>query len=205
LAAEDLVAFRAAFERYPAGLKGAFLLRGADGMPHQVRIGVAFASQIGGEGQERIAIEQAILDISPTMDTFVPFDLPTLDLLPAWYRLECEVQIDGVAGTVYPGDRFVIPWPRSQVRRGTVEIGKKVGDVTVRSLECGGDSIRIAFAAPAAPTVGLSVNGRAHPVLEVEHDPQSEAGRIIGYPVLREDDTLSIEVDGQRPVEVALP
>ena len=32
----DAVSVRAAYERFPVSVKGAFLLRGADGLPHQV-------------------------------------------------------------------------------------------------------------------------------------------------------------------------
>jgi hypothetical protein len=203
--AEELVAFRAAFERHPAGVKGAFLLRGADGLPHQVRIAAARAAQIGGEEQERIAIDPAILEISPTSDTFVPFDVSTLDLLPGWYRLECEVQVDGLPVTVHPGERFLMAWPRSQVRRGTLSIGETIGGVALGDLECVGDCIRIGYAAEAAPSVRLRVDGRAHPVLDVEHDIDAGSGRIVGYPVLREDTRLAVVVGGRATAEVALP
>ena len=40
----DAVSVRAAYERFPVSVKGAFLLRGADGLPHQVRIESARAA-----------------------------------------------------------------------------------------------------------------------------------------------------------------
>lgn len=202
---DEAVSFRAAYERNPAALKGAFLLRGADGMPHQVRIEAARATEVAGGSQERIAIEPTILDIAPTMDTFVPFEVSTLDLDAGWYRLECDVVVDGTAGVVHPGELFAMPWPRSQVRRGTVTVGARMGEVTIAAVECAGDSIRIAYESPAAPQVRLRVDDAPHHVLAIEHDDETGRGRIVGYPVLRDDARLSIEVKGQPPVDVALP
>jgi len=201
----DAIAVRAAYERFPAGVKGAFLLRGADGKPHQVRIQAARAAEIGGSGQEPIVVELAILEAAPTMDTFVPFEVSTLDLLPGWYRLECELIVDAVPSVVHPGSRFLVSWPRSAVRRGSAAIGKKAGGVTIDSLECGGDSVRIAYQASAEPVVKLFMDGNAHAVLEVQHDEAAGKGRVIGYPALRQHARLAIQVEGEKPVEVALP
>jgi hypothetical protein len=204
-APEDAVAFRAAYERFPAAVKGAFLLRGADGLPHQVRIAAARAVEVAGGDREPIAIEPTILEIAPTMDTFVPFEVSTLDLLAGWYRLECEVVVDGIAGVVHAGAPFSMPWPRGQVRRGTVSIGAKAGEVSLLVLECTGDRIAIAYEAAAAPEVRLRVDGRPHTVVEVAFDAQAGGGRIVAYPVLRDDARLEIDLKGHGSVEVALP
>lgn len=202
---DELVSFRAAYERLPAALKGAFLLRGADGQPHQVRIEVARAVELAGGGSERLSIEPTILEIGPTMDTFVPFEVSTLDLLAGWYEFECDVVVDAVPGVVHPGSRFAMPWPRGRVRRGTVAIGARAGEVAIGSLECVGDCIRISFDAPTMPSVALSVDEVTHRVLEVEFDAATGNGRVIGYPVLRDDARLSIAVPGHEPIQVDLP
>jgi hypothetical protein len=198
---DERVSFRAAYERFPTSLKGAFVLRGADGMPHQVRIGSAHASECGGRGGASIPIDPAIIEVAPTLDTFVPFELPITELGAGWYQLECDVVVDGDAFTVRPGRRFVIAWPRSAVRRGSVDVGRS----GVGSVECAGDSIRIAYEAERPPHVKLSVDGASHPVLEVEHDPDAGAGRVVAYPVLRQHQRLLIEIRDAEPVEVALP
>ena len=161
----DRVSFRAVYERFPAAIKGAFVLRGADGEPHQVRIDHAWIRECSGASSEHLAVESATLEVAPTLDTFVPFEVPSLDLDPGWYELELDAAVDGIDGTVQPGERFSIGWPRGSVRRGTVDVGRAAGTTTVRSLECAGDQVRIAYEAEAPPIVKLSVDGATHPVL----------------------------------------
>lgn len=198
---EERVSLRAAYERFPTSIKGAFVLRGADGMPHQVRLAAARAADCGGGGRASIPIEPAIIEVAPTMDTFVPFELSTMELGAGWYQLECDVVVDGDAATVRPGNRFVVAWPRSAVRRGTVQVGSS----GVGAVECAGDSIRIGYEADRPPHVKLSVDGSSHPVLEVEHDPATGSGRIVAYPVLRQHRLLVIELRDADPIEVPLP
>lgn len=202
---DERVSFRAAYERFPTSIKGAFVLRGADGMPHQVRIEAARAAECAGRRAQAIPIEPAILEIAPTMDTFVPFEVPTMELPAGWYQLECDVVVDADPEVVHAGSRFAIPWPRSVVRRGTVEIGKKVGAVSLDALECTGDAIRVLYTSSHALHAKLSVDGEPHPILEVEHDDDAGRGRLLAYPVLRSHRGLSIEVRGEKPVVVALP
>ncbi|HEY7477898.1 MAG TPA: hypothetical protein VIB62_06645 [Actinomycetota bacterium] len=202
---DDLVAFRAVFERFPVSIKGAFVLRGADGLPHQVRIERAVLGECAGRAAQAIAIDPAIIEVAPTLDTFVPFEVPTLELGPGWYQLRCDVQVDGVPDVIRPGDRMSIAWPRSAVRRGSVRLDEKAGEVLLVSLDCLGDTVRIPYVAGDPPSVRLTVDGTAHPVLQVEHDEEAGAGKIVGYPVLRQHERLGIEVRGQDPVEVDLP
>ncbi|HLB39680.1 MAG TPA: hypothetical protein VJM84_04435 [Actinomycetota bacterium] len=201
----DAVAIRARFERFPAAVKGAFLLRGADGMPHQVRLETARAAELGGGAPCPVPIEPVVLEVAPTMDTFVPFEISTMEMAAGWYQLECDVVVDGEPSVVRPGDRFVMPWPRAAVRKGSVTIGKKVSAIALETLECLGETTRMSFAADAEPAISLMVDGRPHPVLAVEFDPEAGRGRVIGYPVMRADQRLSIALRGASPIEVALP
>jgi hypothetical protein len=202
---DDLVAVRAKFERFPAAVKGALLLRGADGMPHQVRLEAAHAAELSGGTPQPVGVEPAVLEVSPTQETFVPFEVSTMDMAAGWYRLECDIVVDGDHEVVRPGDRFAIPWPRAAVRRGRVTIGAKVSSVALETLECLGDTIRLTFAADVEPKLGLSVDGRRHGVLEHEFDEETGRGALTGYPVLRSDRTLTIEIKGEAPIEVSLP
>jgi hypothetical protein len=203
---DDPVAIRARFERFPAAVKGAFLLRGADGLPHQVRLEGARAAELGGGAAQAVGVDTVVLEVSPTQETFVPFEIATMEMAAGWYQLECDVIVDGEPDRVRPGDRFVMPWPRASVRRGTVTIGSKVSAVSLETLECLGDTTRVSFAADAKPTLSLTVDGRKHPVLELAFDEDAGRGQAIGYPVLRAHRRLSIELrGGGRQVEVALP
>ena len=201
----DLVAIRAKFERFPAAIKGALLLRGADGMPHQVRLEAAHAAELSGGTAQPVGVESVVLEVSPTQETFVPFEVSTMDMAGGWYRLECDLVVDGDHEVVRPGDRFAIPWPRAAVRRGRVTIGTKVSSVALETLECLGDTIRLAFAADAEPALALGVDGRRHTVLELEFDEGTGRGVLTGYPVLRSDRTLTIEIKDESPVGVPLP
>jgi hypothetical protein len=202
----DRVGFRAVYERFPAAIKGAFVLRGADGMPHQVRIQTAWVRDCGmGRQGERLNVEPTTLEVAPTLDTFVPFEIPILDLDPGWYELEVDAAVDGIEGVVTPGERFTIGWPRGAVRKGTVDVGKPVGETKVRSVEFAGDSIRIVYEADEAPALRLTIDGAAHPVVAVEHDEEAGSGRVVAYPALRDQGVLAIAAKGADPVEIHLP
>ena len=106
---DDPVAIRAKYERFPAAIKGAFLLRGADGLPHQVRMAVARAAELGGGQPHPVGFDPVVVEVSPTQETFVPFEIATMDMPAGWYRLECDVVIDAEPAVVHPGDRFAMP------------------------------------------------------------------------------------------------
>src|SRR3954469_17459806 len=201
----DLIAVRAKFERFPAAVKGALLLRGADGMPHQVRLESARAAELSGGSPQPVGVGAVVLEVSPTQETFVPFEVSTMDMAAGWYRLECGLVVDGGVDVIRPGDRFVIPWPRAAVRRGRGTIGDKVSSVALETLECLGDTIRLAFAADAEPTLVLSVDGRRHTALDTDFDQETGRGVLIGYPVLRSDHTLTIQSTDEPSVDVPLP
>jgi hypothetical protein len=202
---EETVSIRAAYERFPLAIKGTFLLRGADGLPHQVRVGSARASGCAAEGEREIGIEPMVLEIAPTQDTFLPFEVSTVDLPAGWYRLKCDVVIDGTAAVIRPGSPFSSAWPRGSVRRGNVTIGRKTGGIAWETLECLGDSVRITFAADAAPQVDLQVDGSSHPMIDVAFDGDTGRGSVVAYPVLRSQERLTIGVRGEASTEVALP
>lgn len=204
-AVEEPVSFRAVYERFPATVKGAFVLRGADGLPHQVRIEAARVAECAGRGSLDIPIDHTVIEAAPTLDTFVPFEIPTMELASGWYQLECDVIVDAVASLIRPGERFLMPWPRSAVRRGTVPLDTSSGSVGLEAVDFGGDSVRISFTAERAPGLRLAVDGSPHPVLEIEFDEGSGRGRVVGYPVLRANEQLAIEVRGEAVVDVVLP
>ena len=74
------VSIRAHFERFPATLKGAFVLRGDDADPHQVRIEAARVAELARGAGQPMGVETVTLDVAPHLDLFVPFEVPLLDL-----------------------------------------------------------------------------------------------------------------------------
>ena len=210
---DERVSIRAHFERFPATVKGAFVLRGADRNPHQVRIEAARVREVAGRANQPIDLDAVTLDVAPNLDLFVPFEFPITELTAGWYGLECDVAIDGVAESVRPPKRFAVPWPRASVRRGNVNVNKAAQvdggpKVKVEQLECGGDTIRVSYtAAPPAPAVLRFVADDAVvPLLESEFDEESGRGRVTAYPLLRSQSRLAIEVRGApSPIEIRLP
>ncbi len=204
------IAIRAHYERFPATIKGAFVLRGEGRDPHQVRIEQARVAEVAGARSHPIGVEPVTLEVAPHLDLFVPFEFSVAELEAGWYQLECEVAIDGIPDVIRPGARFPMAWPRASVRRGSVPIGSAVetpdGAVKLDHIDCAGNSIRIAFTASVAPNVKLRSDGVALPVLDVEFDEDAGRGRVLAYPLLKTADVLSLEVKGSaEPVEVSLP
>jgi hypothetical protein len=207
---QDLVAFRAHFERFPASVKGAFVLRAADGDPHQVRIDVAKVREVVGSTGRTIDVEPVTLDVAPNLDTFVPFEFALTELSAGWYTLECEVAVDGSPATVRPGDRFAVPWPRATVRRGPVPVRKTAQveggpKVRLEQLDCGGDSSTLRYEAAASVDLRLSADGARVPVLDAGFDEERQAGSVTAYPLLKSQLSLTIEIKGAPAVEVPLP
>ena len=69
------ISVRARFERFPATVKGAFIIRGEDRDPHQVVFREARVVAIGGAQTHPIAMAVATLDVAPRRDVFVPFEM----------------------------------------------------------------------------------------------------------------------------------
>src|SRR5206468_7130740 len=73
------------FERFPASIKGAFVLRGGDGNPHSVRFQWAAVARVPKGPTRSIPLEDRLIDVAPGRDLFVPFEAPATDLDPGWY------------------------------------------------------------------------------------------------------------------------
>ncbi len=199
----ERVSIRASFERFPATVKGAFVLRGADRDPHQVRIDAARVREVSGRGALPIGLDPVTLDVAPNLDLFVPFEFAITELSAGWYGLECDVAIDGDPENVRPSKRFAVPWPRATVRRGNVSVNKTARvengpKVHVEQIECGGESIRVSYTTspPEAVPVRLAADGTSLTILETEFDAESGRGRVTAYPVMRTHSRLSIDVRG---------
>jgi hypothetical protein len=209
----ERVSIRASFERFPATVKGAFVLRGADRNPHQVRIDAARVREVSGRGALPIGLAPVTLDVAPNLDLFVPFEFAITELSAGWYELECDVAIDGDPENVRPAKRFAVPWPRATVRRGSVSVNKTARvengpRVHVDQLECGGESIRVSFTTtpPEAVPVRHAADGTSLTILETEFDDESGRGRVTAYPVMRTQSRLRFDVRGLRtPIELDLP
>jgi len=211
------VSVRARFERFPATVKGAFIIRGEDPDPHQVVFREARVVAIGGTEAHPIGMAAATLDVAPRRDVFVPFEMAVTDMDPGWYELECELDVDGRPRTFLGGRRFSVAWPRATVRRGQVQVGRAIelpggGIVKVEQIDCGGDSIKVhvQVTPPEPLMVRLSADGGRLPVLESDFEASTERGKVVAYPLLRAHSSLRIDVKapsraGQGTLDVRLP
>lgn len=209
MSAIEEVRVRAHYERFPATIKGAFVLRGIARDPHQVHIESAWIVGAGGEGRLQIDMETVTLEVAPNLDQFVPFELPVTELGPGWYRLECDVTIDGSPEVVKPEGRFSVAWPRGAMRRGSVSVRRvaSVGDAKVRidQLECSPDSVVVTYSSPGPVSMKLSADGERVAEIDSEFDDETQTGRVTAYPVAKQMGRLAIQVKGADPIEVRLP
>ncbi len=208
---------RAHYERFPATVKGALVLRGIDRDPHQVVINETRLVEVSKAAGHSIELAPAVIDVAPHVDFFVPFEFPVAELGPGWYGLECDVEIDGAPATERPGNRFSVAWPRGTTRRGSVQLGTRVGshggpDVHLEQVDLGADSVRLSFSADEPVDVRLVADGERLVTLEDEFDETTGRGALVTYPAMRSHMKLRIEVRvGGKPrsepasVEVDLP
>jgi hypothetical protein len=114
------------FERTPIAVRGAFVMRGADGDPHSVLVEWARVERVPRGPTKAITMEDRLIDLTPTRDLFVPFEVPVMELPPSWYRIACALKVDGARTWEFPGRPFVVPWPRAEVWKGTATVGRSV-------------------------------------------------------------------------------
>lgn len=204
------VSIRAHFERFPATIKGAFVLRGDDADPHQVRIDAARVAELAGRAGQPMGVEAVTLDVAPHLDLFVPFEVPLLDLAPGWYRLELDVTVDGDAGVVHPGDRFVVAWPRGSMRRGSASVGRAIEagatTVTILQVDCAPDGVRVSYEAPAQLGLSIAADDVMLPLVDEGFDEETRRGTVMTYPAAKSQMRLAITARGvDRPIEIDLP
>jgi hypothetical protein len=211
------ISVRARFERFPATIKGALILRGEDRDPHQVSFREVRVAAVVGSATRPVEVAATTLDVVPHRDVFVPFEVLVADLEPGWYGFECDLEVDGDRSWYPGGRRFAIPWPRGTVRRGpipvdeTVEVGDRM-TVHVEQLDCTGDSVRIMLRVepPGSVTVRLLADGDRLEVLETEFDETGGRLKVTAFPLMRVHEVLRLEFKGRSKgaegsLEVRLP
>lgn len=208
--ADDRISIRAHYERFPATIKGAFVLRAADGEPHQARLESARVAEVTGGSAHPIELHAVVLEVAPNLDLFVPFEFSVMELAPGWYELVCELVIDAVASQARPGDRFPMAWPRATVRRGTIPVGKAVaaggGKVRIEQVECASDCVKITYLAEEQAVLKVNADGVALAPIAQEFDESAGRGKLTAYPVMKSHRRMRIDVKGASgPVEVKLP
>lgn len=197
------ISIRARFERFPATVKGAFVVRGEDANPHLVSFREARVVSVAGPGGVPLPMKPAVIDVPPHQDVFLPFEFSITDLDPGWYGLECDLDVDAVSRTMPGGRRFVVQWPRATVRRGSIAVDRAValGEVSLRfeQLDCASDRIVLHYGVEPAHAVSLKLlaDGERLGELSSEFDVDSGEGTLETYPLMRAHSSLRIEATGR--------
>jgi hypothetical protein len=205
------------FERFPASIKGAFVLKGGDGDPHAVTFDWARVARIPSGTAKPIILEERQLDVAPNRDLFVPFEVPVSEMEPSWYMVESSLRVDGGRSYGYSGRPFTIPWPRSDVRKGTIHVANavRVGDLSFRVewVEFGWDSAAVLWQLPTGAgegSLGTPLEAEARAVLiadgnELEQLPDEAGSRLseprsagerrtVTYPLIRSARSLGVSM-----------
>ncbi len=186
------------FERFPASVRGAVIVRGLDADPHQVSIEEIAAVEAADPSRLRTALDlEAVgVDVTPRGEVVVPFDVPFAALEPAWYRIEVEGVVDGQRRIRGPAHRktFVVPWASEDVRRGHVGVGRTVGAAEIERIQSRPDRSIVRWRTEGAADLRLLVGRQRLPVIEPA-DPSAAERTTVAYPLLKRHGSVTIEVD----------
>lgn len=101
------------FERFPASVRGAVVVRALDSDPHQIYLDSA--EVVEADRPDRhvswVSAERATLDVAPHGEVLIPFDIPFSGLPPGAYCVVAEVLVDGgarIRGPEGGGKRFTV-------------------------------------------------------------------------------------------------
>ena len=83
-------------EKVTVGVRGVFLIRAADGDPHQVRMEDVRLAPVGHPGRSiSVNLDPLLLDVQPAQDLVVPFDVRATEAPRGAYAVEATVMVDG--------------------------------------------------------------------------------------------------------------
>jgi hypothetical protein len=202
---------RTRFDQFPATIKGAFVMRGADGNPHAVDLLESILGRVPAGESRPLSLGPLRVDVAPGRDLFVPFEVGIADLEPGWYAVHSTIRVDAGGTWSFLSKAFAIPWPKDQVRRGTVTVGRTVRsgrrEFTIESVEMRGDCAVVAWRTERGegqdqvrPALSLEADGTELEGLPPEAralSARSEAGgagHSVFYPVPRRTSSLWLVV-----------
>jgi hypothetical protein len=212
------------YDRFPASVKGAFVLRGGDANPHLVRVLRAGIDSVSGGTAKDIPMGNVDVDVAPGRDLFVPFEAGIAELEPGWYVIAADLRIDGSRTDQCASRPFSVAWPRAQVRTGTVQLGASVSaggtTLVVDRIELKSDRVILVWRPEdgggedesTADAVRAEVSAGGRELLAVPSAPGSEAKpgerRSVHYPAPAGASSLElvfVSIDGDRSEVVRAP
>jgi hypothetical protein len=211
-ASEVPVAVDVVYERFPASIRGAVVVRGRDPEPHQIRLEELAVVEPHGSGRvvHEVPTGGVTVDVVPRGEILIPFDVPFSELQPGWFAVSAEVVVDGQRKFRGPEEskRFLVPWPPEDLRKGvvdadvTIEVPGSKGAVIER-LECKSDRAVVRWRHAPTPEPGVPEFGelrvfagsRRLPPLDSSHDVSTGARATVVHPVLKRHRQLTFELD----------
>jgi hypothetical protein len=188
------------FDRFPASVRGAVVVRALDREPHQIRLvgaEVVPAHDLARSVQA-VAADRATVDVAPHREVLIPFDVPFAGLDPGWYCVVAEVEVDGrsrLRGPDGGGKRFVVPWPSAEVRRADLRLNLEVGGAVIERVELKSDRTAVRWRPPAdVPNARLRLRLGTRRLPVVEESDDREVRSTVAHPVPKRATRLDLEV-----------
>ena len=206
------VAVDVVFERFPASVRGAVVVRGTDPEPHQIRLDTLSVTE--AHAPSRVAHEvpsgAVTVDVVPRGEILIPFDVPFTELAPGWYGVTAAVVVDGQQRIEGPGEirRFVVPWPAEEIRKGSIPADLPIRvpgsqGAVVERVDCKADRAIVRWrhapgesaGEPEFPDLRVFAGSRRLPNVDSGGDPGTGERITVTHPVLKRHRQLTFEID----------
>lgn len=211
---QEPVSVEVVFERFPASVRGAVVVRGRDPDPHQVTLASADVVELRSPNRPArpVALDPVTVELAPRSEVLMPFDIPFAGLDPGWYEVVAEVVVDGQRRVRGPSagesKRFLVPWSGQTVRKGTMIVDSKIAvprteGAVVDRVECRGDRAVIRWRHEPSDDpdfrqfgeLRVLADGKPLPFLEASYQPTAGTRSTVVYPLLRTNRALVLELD----------
>jgi hypothetical protein len=192
------------FDRFPASVRGAVVVRALDREPHQIRllgVRVVQAHDVSRE-VHRAAVGETTIDVAPHKEVLLPFDVPFSEVGPGWFCVVADIEVDGAAKLTGPeggGKRFGVPWPAEEIRRIDLKPDLDLGGAVIERIQSKVDRTEVRWRPPKdAPHANLrvSVGNRRLPVAEITDDPRTGVRTTVAHPISGKAERLTLELVG---------
>jgi hypothetical protein len=192
------------FDRFPASVRGAVVVRAQDHEPHQIRLLAVRVAQAHDQSKDvhRAGVDETTVDVAPHKEVLIPFDVPFAELGPGWFCVVADVEVDGslrMTGPEGGGKRFGVPWPAEEVRRMDLKPNLKVGKAVVERIQSRPDRTEIRWRPSAKEPeaeLRVSAGSRRLPAVEATEDQRTGTRVTVTHPVPKRSEQLTIELSG---------
>jgi hypothetical protein len=190
------------FDRFPASVRGAVVVRAEDREPHQIRlvaVRVVHAHDLSKE-VHRAGIEEATVDVAPHKEVLIPFDVPFAEVGPGWFCVVAEVDVDGglrITGPEGGGKRFSVPWQPEEVRKADLKPNLKLGGAVIERIQSKPDRTEVRWRPPKGKEgaeLRLSAGTQRLPVVEVTNDTRTGLRTTVAHPVPKRTEQITVEL-----------